>query len=202
MVTDINDGELIARIVTGDTAAFEKVYNRYAGHALAFALSMIAEHSIAEEIVQEAFWRVWKRSTSFNAQRGSFPTWLLGIIHHLVIDELRRRRGQAPLASEDLDSDIVGSLPADDPDIMEQVEAGIQRARIREALEALSDSQRVVIELAFFQGYTHQEIAAKLQEPIGTIHTRARLALTKLRIPYERSYGAGTKPNQKERVAV
>lgn len=78
----------------------------------------------------------------------------------------------------------------------------MQRARVREALEELSDSQRVVIELAFFQGYTHQEIAAKLQEPIGTIHTRARLALTKLRIPYERSYGAGTKPNREERVAV
>jgi RNA polymerase sigma-70 factor (ECF subfamily) len=177
----MDDAELIARIAQRDPAAFEQAYDRYAGRALGFALRMIAERAVAEEIVQEAFWRVWKRATSFDAQRGNFPTWLLGIVHHLVIDELRRRRGQTPLGGEDLDADIVGNLASGASETPEQVWDSLQRAQIRQALAQLPEAQRSVIELAYFEGYTHLEIAAKLAEPIGTIHTRARLALAKLR---------------------
>ena len=184
MMTKMDDAELIERIVARDAIAFEMIYQRYAGRALSFALRMIAERSIAEEIVQEAFWRVWKRSSSFSAVRGSLSTWIMGIVHHLAIDELRHRRGQAPVMADDLDSDVMDAVPAYEPDVLEQVEAGMQRTLIREALGQLSGPQRNVIELAYFQSYTHQEIAAKLQEPIGTIHTRARLALIRLRLPY------------------
>jgi RNA polymerase sigma-70 factor, ECF subfamily len=180
-MTAMDDAELIARIAKRDPAAFEQVYDRYAGRALGFALRMIAEQAVAEEIVQEAFWRIWRRATSFDARRGSFPTWLLGIVHHLFIDELRRRRGQTPLSGDDLDSDMVGNLASGAPETPEQVWDAMQSAQIRQALAQLPEAQRSVIELAYFEGYTHLEIAAKLEEPIGTIHTRARLALLKLR---------------------
>ena len=177
----VDDAELIAGIVQQDPAAFEQAYDRYAGRALGFAMRMVAERTVAEELVQEAFWRVWKRAASFDAQRGNFATWLLGIVHHLVIDELRRRRGQTPVSGDELDSDMMSNLPSDAPETLNQVWDNLQREQIRAALEQLPEAQRSVIELAYFEGFTHQEIAAQLQEPIGTIHTRARLGLLKLR---------------------
>lgn len=177
----MDDAELIARIVKQDPAAFEQAYDRYAGRALGFAMRMVAERSVAEELVQEAFWRVWKRAASFDAQRGNFATWLLGIVHHLVIDELRRRRGQTPVSSVELDSDMLSNLSSDAPETLVQVWHNLRREQIRAALEQLPEAQRSVIELAYFEGFTHQEIAARLQEPIGTIHTRARLGLLKLK---------------------
>jgi RNA polymerase sigma-70 factor, ECF subfamily len=178
----MDDAELIAGIVKQDPAAFEQAYDRYAGRALGFAMRMLAERTVAEELVQEAFWRVWKRSASFDAGRGNFATWLLGIVHHLVIDELRRRRGQTPVSGDELDSDMMNNLPSDAPETLTQVSETMQRAQIRTALAQLPEAQRSVIELAYFEGFTHQEIAARLQEPIGTIHTRARLGLLKLRM--------------------
>ena len=177
----MDDAELIARIAQQDATAFEQVYDRYAGQALGFAMRIIAERAVAEEIVQEAFWRVWKRASSFDAQRGNLATWLMGIVHHLVVDELRRRRGQTPTGGDDLDSDFIGNLASGAAGAPEQVWDSLRRAQIREALAALPEAQRSVIELAYFEGYTHQEIAEKLKEPLGTIHTRARLALLRLR---------------------
>jgi len=180
----MDDRELMAQVVARDSGAFEVLYNRHAGQALAFARRMIAEPSAAEELVQEAFWRVWQRSGTFNAERGNPESWIMGIVHHLAIDELRRRRGQAPVADDDLDSSIMETVPSDDADVLDQVDSGIRRARVREALNTLPEHQRSVIELSFYQGYTHEEIAARLHQPLGTIHTRARLALNKLRMPY------------------
>jgi len=186
----MNDSELMAQVVARDPGAFELLYNRYAGKALAFTRRMIAEQSVAEEIVQEAFWRVWRRSGSYNAERGNLAAWIMGIVHHLAIDELRRRRGQAPIAEDNLESNVIETVPTGDADVLDQVDIGIRSAQMREALARLPEPQRSVIELSFYQGYTHEEIAAKLQQPLGTIHTRARLALNKLRMPGLHSDGA------------
>lgn len=177
----MDDAALIAAIVQQDPVAFEQAYDRYAGRALGFAMRMIAERTVAEELVQEAFWRVWKRAASFDAERGNFATWLLGIVHHLVIDELRRRRGQTPVSGDELDSDMLSNLPSNAPETLTQVWENVQKEQIRAAMDQLPAAQRSVIELAYFQGFTHLEIAAQLQEPIGTIHTRARLGLLKLK---------------------
>lgn len=174
------DDILIGRVAKRDKRALELLYDKHAPSALGLAIKMVREQSAAEEIVQEAFWRVWKRAGTFNVGRGKFAPWFFGIVRNLAIDELRRRKAHANSSSFDLDE-----AGAELADIREDVaESALQRvtgAQVRAALTSLPDSQRSVIELAYFEGLTHQEISDKLGEPIGTIHTRARLALQKLR---------------------
>ncbi len=175
------DSTLIARVAKRDKRALELLYDRYAAAALGLAMKIIGERNVAEEIVQEAFWRVWKRATTFQVGRGQFSAWLFGIVHNLAIDELRRRRSRPATMSLDLEDDSVIDIPDGQVDVAGSVFQNVQGEQVRAALTGLPEAQRSVIELAYFEGLTHQEIAQKLGEPIGTVHTRARLALQKLR---------------------
>jgi RNA polymerase sigma-70 factor (ECF subfamily) len=148
---------------------------------MGLALKMLGERNAAEEIVQEAYWRVWKRATTFELQRGQFTAWLFGIVHNLAIDEMRRRKVRPNTISTDAEEDAILELPDTGMDVAEAAFQSVTGEQVRMALKNLPDSQRSVIELAYFEGLTHQEIASKLNEPIGTVHTRARLALQKLR---------------------
>lgn len=175
------DAELMARVAGRDKRALEDLYDRYAASAMGLALKLIGERSAAEEIVQEAFWRVWKRAATFELGRGQFSAWLFGIVHNLAIDEMRRRRVRPQTVSTDSDDESILEVPDRDMDVAEAAFANVSGELVRAALAQLPANQRSVIELAYFHGLTHQEIAAHLNEPIGTIHTRARLALFKLR---------------------
>ena len=177
----LSDAELIARVSKSDKHALEELYDRYAAAAMGLALKMLGERNTAEEIVQEAFWRVWKRSATFELGRGQFTAWLFGIVHNLAIDEMRRRRVRPNTISTDTEEDAILELPDRTVDVAESAFQTVTGEQVRLALTGLPDAQRSVIELAYFEGLTHQEIAARLNEPIGTIHTRARLALQKLR---------------------
>jgi len=177
----LSDAELVARVSKGDKHALEELYDRYAAAAMGLALKMIGERNTAEEIVQEAFWRVWKRSSTFELGRGQFTAWLFGIVHNLAIDEMRRRKVRPNTISTDTEEDAILELPDHTVDVAETAFQTVTGEQVRMALVQLPDAQRSVIELAYFEGLTHQEIAARLNEPIGTIHTRARLALQKLR---------------------
>ncbi len=177
----LTDAQLMERITRRDRAAFEVLYEQHSRAALGLALRILGERPVSEEIVQEAFWRVWKRASSFDARRGNFSTWLASIVHHLAIDELRRRHGRpAPVEWETVPSPLPEvSDPA--PEVSERAWANLQGEQVRTALAQLPDGQRQVLELAYFEGLTHQEIAARLNEPLGTVHTRARLGLRKLK---------------------
>ncbi len=175
------DAELMARVSARDKLALEELYDRYSAAALGLALKMIGERNTSEEIVQEAFWRVWKRGATFELQRGQFTAWLFGIVHNLAIDEMRRRRVRPNTVSTDIEDDSILELPDRSVDVAESAFQTVTGEQVRLALNTLPTAQRSVIELAYFEGLTHQEIAARLNEPIGTIHTRARLALQKLR---------------------
>lgn len=175
------DTQLIARVAQRDRSAFEVLYERHARHVLGLAIRLVGERAAGEEIAQEALWRVWKRAELFDARRGNFSTWLASIVHHLAIDELRRRRGHAVSIEWDPDDSQLLGLPDPTPDTDERVWVNLQRAQIRSALAELPEAQRRVIELAYFEGLTHLEISGRLQEPLGTIHTRARLGLAKLK---------------------
>ncbi len=177
----LSDGDLMARVSKRDKRALEELYDRYSAAAMGLALKMLGERSAAEEIVQEAFWRVWKRATTFELGRGQFTAWLFGIVHNLAIDEMRRRRVRPQTISTDIEDDAILELPDHEVDVEEAAFASVTGEQVRLALNHLPDAQRDVIELAYFEGLTHQEIATRLDEPIGTIHTRARLALIKLR---------------------
>ncbi len=177
----LTDADLMTRVAARDKRALEELYDRYSAAALGLALKMLGERNTAEEIVQEAFWRVWKRATTFELGRGQFTAWLFGIVHNLAIDEMRRRRVRPNTISTDTEEDAILDLPDRNMDVAEAAFSSVTGEQVRLALKGLPDAQRNVIELAYFEGLTHQEIATRLNEPIGTIHTRARLALQKLR---------------------
>ncbi len=177
---EITDEQLVARTVSGDAAAFEVLYDRYAPNVMGLALRIVADRALAEEVVQETFWRVWRNAASFQGQRGSFAGWLLGITRNLAIDLCRRRNVRPQALIDQADESWIEKLPDPAVDVAELAWTAIKQQQVQAALRDLPSDQRRVIELAYFGGLTRQEIAAKTGEPLGTIHTRARLALKKL----------------------
>jgi len=177
------DTELIGRAAGGDARALEVLYDRYSGVVFSFALRIVTERQLAEEILQEAFFRAWQQGGSFSSGRGSFITWLLSITHNLAIDEIRRRRRRPQKAESEEPEQILDSV-ADTgagADVEGEVWLGALRDTIGRALAELPPAQRDALEMAYFRGMTQREIAEALGEPLGTIKTRMRLGLQKLR---------------------
>jgi RNA polymerase sigma-70 factor, ECF subfamily len=175
----ISDQQLIERVARQDRQAFEQLYDRYAPAVFGLALRTLGDRQIAEEAVQEIFWRVWQRAGSFDRSR-SFAPWLFGIAHNYCIDELRRRRARPQPVYEDDDHPVLSSI-ADSTDVSARALQGEQQRIVADALQQLPTEQRQAIELAYFGGLTQQEIATRLGNPLGTIKTRMRLGLQKLR---------------------
>ena len=178
---EITDEQLAARTARGDAAAFEVLYDRYAPTVMGLALRIVADRALAEEVVQETFWRVWQNAATFQIQRGAFAGWLLGITRNLAIDACRRRSVRPQAWLDQADESPIERVPDQSADVPEAAWNAIKHRQVYAALGDLPPDQRRVIELAYFGGLTRQEIAAKTGEPLGTIHTRARLALKKLR---------------------
>lgn len=174
-----DEQRLIQAVAQGDRQAFEMLYDRYASVVFGLALKMLGDREVAEEAVQEIFWRVWQRAKSFDPSR-AFAPWLFGIAHNYCIDELRRRRARPQPVYEDDDHPVLSSI-ADDADVSEAALQSEQRRVVLNALRELPTEQRQALELAYFGGLTQQEIATRLGNPLGTIKTRMRLGLQKLR---------------------
>ena len=174
------DDALIAAIASGDQEAFGTIYDRYSKAVFSLALRITREQGLAEEITQEVFLRVWRNAATFTAERGRFASWLLGMTHHRAIDQLRRRQAR-PQAVASTDEDQVQGMPDTHVNVEEEAWLGVRREIIHGALTQLPEPQRRVIELAYFSGLTHVEIAAMLGDPLGTVKTRLRLGLRKLR---------------------
>ncbi len=173
------DDQLIMRVAAGDRRAFETLYDRYAATVFGVTMKMLGDRELAEDAVQEIFWRVWKRAASFDRSR-AFAPWLFGIAHNYCIDELRRRRVRPQQVFEDDEHPILGAIP-DELDVGEAAVLTDQRRIVLEALDQLPEEQRQALLLAYFGGLTQQEIAQKLGNPLGTVKTRMRLGLQKLR---------------------
>lgn len=178
---DQQDQALIAAISMGDSRSLEALYDRYAAVVYRMALRIVRSQELAEDIVQEVFWRVWRRSGSFERDRGRVAQWLFGIAHNLCIDELRRIRSRPVSVYEDMEHPLIQLLPDERTDVAGAAWQSEQRRVIASALEQLPAAQRQAIELAYFRGMSHQEIALKLDRPLGTIKTRVRLGLHKLK---------------------
>jgi RNA polymerase sigma-70 factor, ECF subfamily len=178
----LNDETLAARVAQGDSAALEALYDRYASTVLGVALKVLGDQGMAEDVLQETFWRVWRSAATFQAQRGSFTSWLFRITRNLAIDAYRRRNVRPHVVTDAEDSESVfDQTPDPDADVAEQTQTILKHRQVRNALTSLPQVQRQVIELAYFYGMTREEIAEATGEALGTIHTRARSGLQKLR---------------------
>ncbi len=175
---DDADDSLARRIAIRDVAALEAVYNRYSRPVYSLARRLLRDDETTEEVLQEVFMRLWTRADQFDSKRGRLLTWLLTITHHRAIDELRRRRARGQ--HDDIDI-VLATAETPDGDPAHEAALAETREAVRRALQHLPVAQRRPIELAYFGGLSQPEIAAKLQEPLGTIKTRMRLALQKLR---------------------
>jgi RNA polymerase sigma-70 factor (ECF subfamily) len=184
---DAPDETLAIQVARGNSAALEVLYDRYASIVLGLSLKVTGDQALAEDVLQETFWRVWQSAGTYQSQLGSFTGWLFRIARNLAIDVYRRHnvRPQA-ISSVDGSDPILDEMPDPNTDVAEQAQSILKNRQVRKALASLPVVQRQVIEMAYFYGMTRQEIAEATGEALGTIHTRARLALQKLRGEFER----------------
>lgn len=153
------------------------LYDRYAGLAYGVAMRVLGDPGRAEDAVQEAFMNVWSRAATFDANRGSLRAWLLTMVRNRCIDYLRGRGAHERLEQE-LQPDSAQAVSTSDP--WREVALSLERNAVREAMASLPIEQRQVIELAYFGGYTHIEIAGMARVPLGTVKGRMRLGLEKM----------------------
>jgi RNA polymerase sigma-70 factor (ECF subfamily) len=183
-----SDEELLERIAVRDQGAFESLYLRHSDLVYSIALRVVADPGIAQDVAQEVFLRVWRHPSLFDVSRGRFVSWLMSVARNRAVDEVRsrgRRRLRevtpAPGADDPADPQAI------DPQVAAQLSA--ERDAVRLAMDSLPDEQRLAIELAYFGGMTQQEIASVLDTPLGTVKTRVRLAMKKLRVSLGDQYG-------------
>ena len=174
---ELSDAELVAGLVAGEVDAIRLLYQRYGTLAYSLAFRILGDHGRAEDVVQDAFMRVWSYARSFDAGRGSVRTWLLTAVRNRAVDYLRGRPGQERQELE-LSREILAQGGGSDP--WREVSESLERQAVRQALATLPQEQRQVVELAYYGGYTQPEIAEMVRVPLGTVKGRTRLALEKL----------------------
>jgi RNA polymerase sigma-70 factor, ECF subfamily len=172
------DHTTLERMARGDHEALAELYDRHGRLVYSLALRIIRDQGDAEDIVQEVFSQAWRQAGRYEARRGNVIAWLLNLTRSRAIDRLRGRQSRPEAASESL-------LAIDMPDLAlpvdEQLSLEGRASRVRAAMKELSVLQRVAIELAFYEGLTHVEIAERLELPLGTVKTRIRQGLLKLK---------------------
>jgi RNA polymerase sigma factor (sigma-70 family) len=178
---ELSDEALINAIAEGAEWAMEPLYERYNRMLYSLAYRMVADHQVAEDLLQVAFLSIWRRASSYAPQSGTVRSWLISIVHHRTIDYLRavrRRAGLREVTWEEVELDERTAFP----DVWEEALRSVQSAQLRAALLNIPLEQRMVIELAYFQGWTHSEIAAGCEIPLGTVKARMRLGLSRLKV--------------------
>jgi RNA polymerase sigma-70 factor, ECF subfamily len=168
----ISDKELVSRVRASDQNAMGTLYDRYSPLVYAVGLRVLSDTAAAEDVLQEVFMQLWCNPARFDASRGSLGAWLAVIARNRAIDVLRKRHFESDI------EDIVVSV---EPDLASEADRSRAAKSVRGALNGMHPAQRQALEMAFFEGLTHTEIAAKTGEPLGTIKTRIRAGLLALR---------------------
>jgi len=176
----LGDENLLTLIAHGDKEALECFYERFSTQVFSLARYMLKDEAIAEEIAQDVFLAVWQKAGTFKANRGSPKGWLMSIAHHRVIDHVRSaKRARASMdrmAQEMASMEMLYQVRTED-----EAFRSIERQEIAKALQTIPEAQRTVILMSYFQGYSQSEIAEILEQPLGTVKTRIRLGMQKLR---------------------
>jgi RNA polymerase sigma-70 factor, ECF subfamily len=173
------DEDLMQLVQDGDARAFEVLFDRHADAAFSLAYRMCGRRSIAEDVVQESFLSLWRSGARYDRTRGSVRSWVLSVVHNRAIDAFRR---EAVRTSRDIRDEGVAERIAASEQTDTEVERRDEARHVRSALGELPADQRRVIELAYFGGFTHTQIAEMLKLPAGTVKGRMRLGLTKMRV--------------------
>jgi RNA polymerase sigma-70 factor, ECF subfamily len=166
---------LVARIRAGEHQAMSELYDRYSKVVYAVALRVLQDAAEGEDVLQDVFLQLWRNPKAFDASRGSLAAWLAVITRHRSIDRLRKRRPE---------TDIEECVITSGPDLRDETERRLVVAKVRGALAEMNPDQRTALEMAFFEGLTHSEIAEKTGQPLGTIKTRIRSGLQQLRAKF------------------
>jgi len=180
----LDDHQLIQRVSEVDKDALEALYVRYQTPVYSLAMFMLKQPALAEEVTQDIFLNIWLKASSFNGERGQPKAWIMSVAHHKIVDLIRSRR-RTIVNTEPADYETLDLLPAGGASTEAQVEQTMDRERIMRALETIPGPQREVIMLAYFGGLSQSEMAERLELPLGTIKTRVRLAIQKLRTVLE-----------------
>lgn len=191
--TKLNDQTLIRLIARSQENAFSELYDRYSRLVYSMALNILGEPAGAEEITQDVFIRIWENADSYKAEKAKVVTWITSMTRYRSIDVIRRKKVRPE--GHTVSWDIRDMEPARDQsnqtDVELQVEIIQKKQRVRKALALLPEEQRQTLSYAYFMGYTQQEIANIMGEPLGTVKTRIRLAMKKLRQMLEQGQETG-----------
>ena len=174
---ELTDEVLLQLLRLGNESALAALYDRYGKMAYSLAYRILGDVHAAEDAVQEAYINIWRRAGSFSANRGTARTWIMAVVHHRSIDIGRKRRGLTP---RELPLEIA-QLPEDPHDTWAEVSNTLDRELLIGCLERIPKTQREVIQLAYFEGYTQREIAELKGIPLGTVKGRVRIGMAKLR---------------------
>jgi RNA polymerase sigma-70 factor (ECF subfamily) len=172
-----DDSDLLGGLAAGNQQSLAALYDRYGNAALGLAFKVCGNRAIAEDIVQEAFLALWQKPDSFDARRGSAGSFLMGIVHHKAVDAVRREasvhRREESFAAEPQESS--------EDEVVEAAWVAMRKSKVLAALGQLSDVQREALELAYLQGLTYSDVAARLNIPLGTAKTRMRDGMIRMR---------------------
>jgi RNA polymerase sigma-70 factor (ECF subfamily) len=187
---DQSDHALIARVAVGELQALNALYTAYARPVFSLALRILGDAADAEEVVQDVFERVWRHARTFDPGRGRLGTWLLSMTHHVAIDHLRKRQRRPATMGGGAAELAARVVPDTGVDVSGAVLHDLEAEQVRRALRSLPFEQQQAIELAYFGGLSHLEIAALLGDPLGTVKARIRRGMERLRSALE-GFGVG-----------
>ena len=182
---ELEDHQLIHWIALAEKEALEALYGRYSSSVYSLAMYMLKQEALAEEVTQDIFLNIWLKASSYKSDRGAPRAWIMSVAHHKIVDVIRSRRRTLTVTDPSL-YETLDLIPSSEIPVDEQVVRNLERERILKALSTLPEPQRQVIMLAYFGGYSQSEMAEMLQQPLGTVKTRVRLAMQKLRGVLER----------------
>lgn len=182
---ELEDHQLIHWIALAEKEALEALYGRYSSSVFSLAMYMLKQEALAEEVTQDIFLNIWLKASSYKSDRGAPRAWIMSVAHHKIVDVIRSRRRTLTVTDPSL-YETLDLIPSSEVPVDEQVVRNLERERILKALSTLPEPQRQVIMLAYFGGYSQSEMAEMLQQPLGTVKTRVRLAMQKLRGVLER----------------